>query len=172
MIIAFTGRKGSGKTTASEYLIDNLGYVRVSFKDGLVKEMKDNFPRTLANISEIYGYKNIDDLFFFKPAIQRSFMQEYGTDVRRNDDADYWVKQWESNIVGMKDVVVDDCRFLNEAEAIRRSGGIIIRLNGGVTTDTHVSEIEMDSIVPDHVLETYPGEVERFYADLSDLLKK
>jgi hypothetical protein len=53
-------------------------------------------------------------------------------------------------------------RFINEAEMIKRSGGIIIRVikEGQENTMSHASETEMSSIVPDYTITVAPGDVE------------
>jgi hypothetical protein len=48
-------------------------------------------------------------------------------------------------------VLITDCRFLNEAEAIRAAGGVILRVTraGNANEDGHASEQEMSGIEPD-----------------------
>ena len=175
MIIAFTGKKQSGKTTACIALRERYNVVqRLNFKDALIKEIKQNFPDLLREIASRYyafsdnevfiGEDAIDSLFRIKPPLVRTLMQNYGTEVRRGDDPDYWVMQWKLALVELLQedetiVVVDDVRFKNEAEAVRAHGGIIIRLNRTdmESTDGHVSETEQDTIVADYTIETGAG---------------
>ena len=116
----------------------------------------------------------IDDLFDEKPPLMRTLMQNYGTDVRRKGDTNYWVKAWEERYCQAHPdpVVVDDCRFLNEVDAIRRYGGTIIRI---VRTDIksggqHVSETEQDSIVTDYTIEVAEGEHDKLYEELDKII--
>ena len=46
MIIGFTGLMQSGKTTASDKLIEQ-GFTKINFKDALVEELKTKFPDLL-----------------------------------------------------------------------------------------------------------------------------
>ena len=121
------------------------------------------------------GCENIDDLFTIKPPLIRALLQNYGTEVRRKENPDYWVNEWwgayKMNYV-LKNVVVDDVRFLNEAKEIKSNYGTIIRI---VRTDItsggeHVSETEMLDIVPDYTIEVGPGEHEKLYTALDKII--
>lgn len=104
----------------------------------------------------------------------RELMQNYGTEVRRNDDVDYWVKKWESGLDDFDDIVlVDDVRFLNEAETIKNKGGILIRLYRGdlVNTDRHSSEIEQEMIDCNYRIVTCLGEVSKLESELLKIVK-
>ncbi len=158
MILGLCGRAGSGKTTIAEHLVDRMGFVKVSFKDALVAEMRERLPRTLDAIAQLYPNKldedtySIDALFKNKPPIMRALMQEYGTEVRRGDDPQYWVDKWYKSLPE-GDVVVDDVRFLNEADAVRLVGGAIVKIErDGLVTMNHVSELDVDKIEHDYVV--------------------
>jgi len=176
-IIAFTGFKQSGKTTASRHLQDKYGYQLHNFKDGLIKEIKEKFPDLLGYYQHLYKVSDIDDLFVTKEAPIRALLMNYGTEVRRAEDEDYWVLQWklglvEHMIADRRLIVVDDCRFISEARAIKAWGGTIIRI---VRTDItsggeHVSETEMLEIQADHTIEVGKGEHEKLYAELDKIL--
>ena len=171
MIIAFTGKKRSGKSTACEI----VGWPRVNFKNALVAEIKQNFPTLLGKIVEVYSHlypKTVDDLFVEKEPFVRALLQNYGTEVRRRDDPEYWVKRWKESLPD-GNVLVDDVRFLNEAKAVRDAGGIVVRIVRAdmESTDTHASETEMDLIVPDYTIETTTGDFEGMRAQLDAILK-
>ena len=179
-IIAFTGKKQVGKSTACAYLEEKYGFTRVNFKDALIAELKENFPELLDRMVAEHmkmgwnDISSIDDLFNVKPPLIRTLMQNYGTNVRRKDDPDYWVKQWEGKVLpsNRANHTVDDCRFLNEAAAVKRVGGIIIRLirTDMEHTDSHVSETEMDVIVPDFTIVCNGDDQEHLYAELDRIV--
>ena len=76
----------------------------------------------------------------------RQLLQLWGTEYRRLQDPDYWVKRLEAKLHGLERVVIDDVRFLNEVEMIQRLGGKVIRIDRpGPAESTHASEIELDS---------------------------
>ena len=50
--------------------------------------------------------------------------------------------------------VISDCRFPNEAEAVQRAGGKVIRLTrGDDSDDSHSSEVEVNNIEYDAVID-------------------
>jgi len=100
-------------------------------------------------------------------------MQNFGTDVRRKQDPEYWVKRWKDTVSKQKaTVLTDDVRFVNEAQAVKDAGGILIRLDRTdmTNTDTHSSETEQANIVCDHTITCSKGEHEKLYKALDDIL--
>lgn len=179
-IIAFTAKKETGKTTAVVYMMQkHKNAVCINFKDGLVEEIKELFPELLAQMCFVYGAMdwtlwNVDRLFAEKPPLMRALMRNFGTEVRREQDQDYWVKKWVEKIKQSQDkiIFVDDVRFLNEAGAIRAFGGRIIRIEADkpVPHDLHASEREMDLILPDTVIRNVFGEIETLYTQLDKII--
>jgi len=178
-IIGFIGHKGTGKTTACRIVESHIKkVVQHNFKDGLVSELKEIFPKVLEEIAEMYYHNDdkegrIDRLFFNKPPVMRALMQNFGIEFRRADDPDYWVNLWKKSLVldeGL--VLVDDVRFKNEAEAVKSSGGILIRLVRGdiVNTDKHSSEVELKMIKEDHRIVTCVGELSKLELELCRIL--
>ena len=117
-------------------------------------------------------------MFKEKPPLVRLLMQEYGTDVRRADDVDYWVKKWEESLPEISSkIVVDDVRFMNEAEKIRSLGGHLIRLErdipiAGDLESQHISETEGFLIKEDFTIKTKEGEEELLFDELSKMKHK
>lgn len=186
MIIGFVGFKQIGKSTASKYLEEKYDFYRHNFKDALVAEMKDNFPDLLqALVEREYPERLlpdetahadwIDQLFIDKPPLMRALMQNYGTDVRRKDDGNYWVKQWLKNSYGgFGNIVCDDIRFKNEAAALKGRKGIIIRLTRPdvETGGDHASETEQLEIVADYTIECEKGDLESLYNKLDEIYRE
>lgn len=155
-IIAFTGKKGHGKSTASKKVEDMLfadgqNVVRINFKDSLVKKMRECANGLLKDIAEHYS-TTVDTLFDEKPPIMRKLMQFVGTDVYRSTDDNFWVSSWEKKIEPYRRsdviIIVDDVRFKNEFDIIKNNGGEIYRIvatNKPIPTDVHQSETEMES---------------------------
>ena len=174
MIYGFTGKKRSGKSTASDYLLNRVGGTRLNFKDPLLIEIQANFPEVFHEIRELMDTVAYDGkdwtarrLLTEKPGIMRAFLQNYGTNVRRNDDPEYWTSQWQQEAIKTDgNLIVDDVRFLNEAEKVRELGGVII-----VSNDTHISEMEMDKIEADHTISVADGDLDALYSQLSEIIK-
>lgn len=193
-IIGLVGFKRVGKSTAAEYLAEQYGYMRHNMKDALVADIKRNFPDLLR---EIAGHSfrekplfkttedfklgqivqidtsspTIDDLFTIKPPLMRALLQNYGTQVRRGDDNNYWVKRWKETLPE-GNVVVDDVRFINEAQAIIANGGTLIRITRpDITTGgEHVSETEHLDIQCIHTIETKEGDTDALYRELDRIV--
>lgn len=168
-LIGLIGFKQSGKTTAAEHL-ESKGFERINFKDCLIDEIKQNFPDLLNEIKdnmELRGLPmSIDELFLTKPPLIRTLMQNYGTDVRRKDDSNYWVNEYLNKIISTPgSIVTDDVRFLNEADAIKNNGGKLIRIireditSGG----DHVSETEHLKIKEDYIISVGYGDTQGLY---------
>lgn len=184
-IIGLCGFKRTGKSTVAQYLEDKYGYVRANFKDGLIAEIKQNFPDLLKAIynaeQELYSYpaETIDQLFINKSPLVRALMVNYGTEVRRREDPDYWVLQWKMKVADMmlrghRNIVVDDMRFLNEMQAIQGWGGKTIRIvRDDITTGgDHASETELIGVETDHVIHSKQGDLEGLYKAVDDIMAK
>ncbi len=144
MIIAFTGGYGSGKSTAIELLRKST--------TADIKLVK--FAAPMYDMQE-YIYNRIEAAYrrpkdFVK---DRKLLQWIGTEFGRSLDKDLWLKIWKAeasvNLSIGTLVVCDDCRFDNEAEAVKEMGGIVIRLIrpdnsdhalGGTGFQNHASE--------------------------------
>jgi energy-coupling factor transporter ATP-binding protein EcfA2 len=173
MIIGLTGKKGSGKTTAARMLLGKIrGLEHVNFKDALIAEMKERLPKTIAELEKQFD-KDADWLFSNKPDIMRALLQDYGTTVRRRDSDTYWTDKWLEATAAMEHVVVDDVRFINEAQTVHNQGGVVIRLMRSdiVSTDNHESEVQMDSIKPDYTITVKEGGQDELSAELDRIIK-
>tara|TARA_R110002020_G_scaffold216442_3_gene424119 strand:- start:694 stop:1539 length:846 start_codon:yes stop_codon:yes gene_type:complete len=77
-----------------------------------------------------------------KKMTAREFLQYFGTDVCRKIKDDIWSDRCirdireESPLVA----VIDDCRFVNEADAVQRAGGKVIKFTRSAHKDSHSSE--------------------------------
>lgn len=161
IIIGLTGLKQSGKSTAAKYLESKYGFKRHNFKDALIKELKKNFPDLLGEMVSVHNAESVDKLFEIKPPLIRKLLQNYGTEVRRREDSEYWIRDWINNRP-LANMVVDDVRFLNEAEAVRLYGGRIVQIikQGQESNDQHQSETEMAQIIPDSKIMANEGKPE------------
>lgn len=174
VIIALTGYKQSGKSVASKYLQEKYNFIPHNFKDGLIKELKQNFPDYLKKESEHHAC-TIDELFQRKPGSIREFMKNYGTELRRGDSLNYWGIKWMYKLSELEgqNIVVDDCRFWSDETTIRGYNGIIIRIKkiGQVNTDTHQTESEIDSIPADYTIEAIQGDHAKIHNDLDKIIQ-
>lgn len=146
-IVAFTGLAGSGKSTAAKHLIQNHGWKLTRFA-GPLKAMMTALGLTY---EEIEGSRKELPCELLGGKTPRWAMQSIGTEWGRNlIDPDLWIRAWRAALPVRGNVVVDDCRFPNEAAAVRAAGGIIIRVarDGAVSSaaghSSEGQEIEAD----------------------------
>jgi hypothetical protein len=76
------------------------------------------------------------------PMTAREFMQFLGTEVMRKIYSPVWTERTIKNIKteSPQIAVVSDCRFKNEAEAMKKEKAKLIYLTRSVTSDSHISE--------------------------------
>lgn len=148
-LVAFTGKAGSGKSTAATALVE-AGFTRVRFAAPLKAMMHAYYTHCGLHGDEIDrriegDLKQSDDPLL-GGATPRYAMQTLGTEWGREMIWDeLWVNAWREKVKRLLDmgvnVVCEDCRFENEAETIRSLGGAIVRIEGrgGIAGD-HESE--------------------------------
>ena len=89
----------------------------------------------------------------------RRILQWWGTEYRRAEDPDYWTKAWSRKVeqfdLEKVHVLVDDVRFMNELNAIKGHGGLIVKIErpGFDGANNHASETSLDDYDAwDHVV--------------------
>jgi hypothetical protein len=156
-IIAFAGRKQSGKTTCAEavlgYYKANLGedrFVKIyNFADPLKQEICINILGLTHQ--QCYGEdadKNTETDISWegKNLTAREVMQFVGTDLFRKMKNDVWTSATINKINNEKPdlAIIADCRFPNEVEAIQAVGGLVIKLTRNPYNSDHPSETALD----------------------------
>lgn len=163
--IGICGKKHHGKTCLAKYLIDNFGYVKLSFADPLKEICKILFR---FNDQQLNGKlkEDKDDRWNVTP---RSCMQFVGTELMRKQmnnllpeiEENIWIKNMELRINELLQnnpdvkIVIDDIRFQNEIELIKcfNSNKIILIKRNIESSDNHESEKNIDDLINiDHVL--------------------
>jgi hypothetical protein len=139
-IVAFTGLAGAGKSTAAMHLVNAHGFQRVRFA-GPLKAMMAALGLTP---DEIDGPLKEQPCALLGGKTPRWAMQSLGTEWGRDlIDSDLWIRAWRAALPATGNVVVDDCRFPNEAAAVAAAGGIIVRVDrpgAGQGAAGHTSE--------------------------------
>jgi hypothetical protein len=141
MLIGICGLINSGKDTIANTLIEEYSFKKDSFASSLkdILSIIFNWDRKLleGDTEESRNWRNQTDVWWseklnipdFTP---RKAMQLIGTDsIRNNFHNNIWVytllKRLE-NVNDNENIVITDCRFPSEINAIREKGGIIIRV--------------------------------------------
>ena len=177
MIIGICGLIGSGKGTVADILVEQHNYEKLSFAD----KLKDG-------VSSVFGWdrqmlegdtdasrkwREEEDKFWTEETGEtvtpRLILQLFGTDCMRNGFFDgIWVSLVKQELLKnkLKNYVIPDVRFENEAKMIRSLGGKICQVRRGpdplwfrlykdlgeIPTDVHKSEwawanVQMDCIL-------------------------
>jgi hypothetical protein len=142
MIIGIVGFQGSGKDTIADYLVNTHGFRRESFASTLKDAVSAVFgwDRDMleGRTRQSRAWREQVDLWWAErlgmPELTpRWVLQYWGTEVvRQGFHDDTWIASLENKLrKTTDDVVISDCRFPNEIDAIKRAGGIVIRVTRG-----------------------------------------
>lgn len=186
MIVGLAGYAKAGKDTFAGILVENRGFIKLSFAEVLrdcmvalnpivgseVKyvETSEHSTRRRATVEEFRYADVIADIGYNQakedyPEI-RDLLQRMGTEVGRNLlGANVWVEAAMRNISPNRDYVCTDMRFPNEYVSIVQSGGITVRIKrpGFGPVNNHPSETAIDDEPYDFTF-TNDGTVGQFEA--------
>jgi hypothetical protein len=158
-IVAFCGLATCGKTSLALGLVKHRNFHRISFADP-IREMLRGLGLTTAHMSE---GKN-EPLAMFGGKTPRQVMQSLGTEWGRDLVCpNIWLNATKTRILsalavpGVSGVVLDDCRFDNEASMVKDLGGMVIEVvRPGLVRMDHASEAGIsDHLVDDFVLNEF-----------------
>lgn len=174
--LGLSGYARSGKDSVASILIDH-GWTRFAFADKLklaVKRLNPILdcelgnPFTLDDALTRYGAEVTKEKY---PEYRR-LLQVMGTEVGRDMFGEnFWVEQ-ALREVGDNDLAVfTDCRFPNEAKAIKERGGVMWRVErpGFGPVNDHASEISLDDWAFDQIIAN-DGDLDGLGAKIRDLL--
>ncbi len=166
VIIAFNGPAGSGKDTAADFLVKNYRFRKVGFADP-IKEMLNTLPgfnprKWLDRVwkektSEYYGVS------------PRQMARSLGTEwARVHNGEDFWIKVLAAKLQAMHGcnrIVINDLRFVNEANWVRSTGGTILRVDREAVhyNLAHSSELPLPSDLVDMVVHNAEGDTQEMY---------
>jgi hypothetical protein len=167
-ILAFSGRKQSGKSTGASHVHElicnktNLTSKIYSFADPLKQDIcmnilgltydqcygSDDDKNSLTELSWEYipaydiNYANR----YSGKMTAREVMEVIGTNIFRKIKSDVWVKATLSSIQrdNLDIAIIADCRFPNEADAILDTEGLVIRVTKDPFKSTADAEIALD----------------------------
>lgn len=142
MIIGVCGFIGSGKDTVADYLVNFHEFRRESYANTLKDAVSAVFgwDRTMleGRTKEAREWREQVDKWWANrlsmPTLTpRWVLQYWGTEVcRKSFHNDIWVASLENKLRQSKDnIVISDCRFPNEVNTIKNSGGKIVWVQRG-----------------------------------------
>ena len=168
-LIAFTGPAGVGKSKAASMLVSR-GWTRVKFASTLKKMC-----RAMGMTEQmIEGDEKEAPQSLFGGQTPRYIMQTLGTEWgRKTVHPDLWVSitsaEIQRHLESGRNVVVDDCRFENEANCIRALGGFVVSIVGrGGISGKHESE---SGVIPDFVIDNN-GTLEELEREIDKLMEE
>jgi hypothetical protein len=142
MIVGVCGLIGAGKDTIADYLVNIHQFRRESFANTLKDAVGAVFgwDRELLEGRTKHSRawrEQVDPWWATRLGIPdltpRWVLQYWGTEVvRQGFHDDTWIASLENKLrKTTDDVVISDCRFPNEIDAIKRAGGVVIRVHRG-----------------------------------------
>lgn len=150
-IIGLSGWARSGKDTVADYLVENHGFVKLSFAAPMRKSLEALNPYVgldatrLAQVIHHFGWDGYKETPWGNEI--RALLQRFGTEAGRNIFGEsFWVDQAMKQAEPYDKVVFSDLRFKNEAIAVIEAGGVNWRITrtGVEAVNDHISEHDLD----------------------------
>lgn len=155
MLIGLNGRIGAGKDTVGTYLVENYGFERKSYAAKLKEATAALFDMSVDQLENLKIAQNAGIIkcgpegYPIGSLTWREILQRMGTEVGRDIfGEDFWVDQlFPANTTSadfdFRNVVITDCRFVNEAKRILMMNGKVILIERGISSAEHRSEHEL-----------------------------
>lgn len=179
LVYGMSGKMGSGKDTVGQAIAESLkefGYYvyNISFAEELRREidaivtsekelsiLADEYSVTVEEVEKLKKMLSGDSIYD-RTLNSRNAVQYWGTDVRRKQDEDYWVKKTLTRALELihsgLSVCITDVRFPNEAKAVESLQGKIVRMN--VDEELRLQRLmARDGKVPTYEQMNHPSEV-------------
>ena len=144
MIIGISGFEGSGKNTLADILVREFEFRNESFAGHLKDVLAAVFQWDRNMLEGTTEQSRHDRLKVDKwwsdklgySVTPKDVMRSVGTDLfRQHFDENIWVYSLEKKLANSKNIVLSDVRFKNEAEMVKRLGGVLIRVKRGNDPD-------------------------------------
>ena len=143
IVLGLTGKMMAGKTAFANILEKHFGFKRVAFGDILKDMVVEAGLLTRKQVKEKDDYS-------------RFILQRVGTEIIRRVDPDYFVKQMRNRITNewkkVPRLVIDDIRFVNEAQ--------LCRMFSGIVAVVHRPELEQVNPLTQHLSEQEQRKIE------------
>lgn len=170
-LVTLTGKAGSGKDTAADYLVRHFGFTKLSWAGPLKAALASmGFPEPANREDKEKLVQGFDFTW-------RRAAQTLGTEWGRALDADIWTKIIMAQIAAApagSRFVISDSRFENEAAQVRSAGGMVLHVQGRAVdlgaAAAHVSEEPVRILDDDWLLVNNAG-VEYLHSQLEALMK-
>lgn len=156
VVIGLCGGKGEGKDTLAKYLVNNYGFTRLAYGDGVYAEVAKAFNTTvealqvretketpqahlalvhcadLEFIQVMLSHFKVAapevDAFLNEPRSPRWVLQYWGTEYRRAAHPRYWLDIVDAQLDDLDRAVITDVRFPNEVDIVTDRDGHVRRI--------------------------------------------
>jgi hypothetical protein len=154
MLVGVTGKAGAGKDTFAKYFIDRHGFVRYGFADPLKRMLETGFDID-PGVWDDHATKEAPIPWLGRSP--RYLAQTIGTDWGREMvHPDVWLLLAEQVMIKNPNLIIPDVRFDNEANWIRRHGGVVVRVtvrnDWAVDNAGHASEKGVSDAYVNHTI--------------------
>jgi hypothetical protein len=148
-LIGFGHRARQGKNTAAQAVLESLPLATevhmYAFADALKREVRTLCAKYGGQWELIRAWQEegvMPPSVHFEEPKPRSLLQWYGTEFRRKQDPEVWVKRLRKTLEEHNPDValITDVRFPNEAEYIKQQGGTLIKCVRTTAADVEVAE--------------------------------
>lgn len=171
LLIGLTGAARSGKSTAAKHLVVLLGFIHYALAGPLKAMLAQGF-----NLSEAHLEGNLKEAqLAWLGKSPRELMQLLGTEFGRGMvHNDLWLLLAAQNIARLAHyqpdatgIVISDLRFENEADWLRRRGGMVIHIQRPDAPGVAAHSSEAGIAIHDHDLViNNDGELADFLSDI------
>ena len=176
LLIGLTGRARTGKTTAANHLANTYDLVTYALADPLREGLMNIFNLSPCDFDDERKELTIDWL----GRSPRELMQSMGTDWGRHQvHPELWLLLAEKNLEFLgqthdnaRGFVISDLRFENEADFVRKRGGMVIHLlrPDASEVNPHISETGIGMQDNDLVLHN-DGAIEDLFGQLDEIFE-
>ena len=176
LLIGLSGRARTGKTTAANHLANTYDLVTYALADPLREGLMNIFNLSPCDFDDERKELTIDWLGLSP----RELMQSMGTDWGRHQvHPELWLLLAEKNLEFLgqtndnaRGFVISDLRFENEADFVRKRGGMVIHLlrPDAAEVNPHISETGIGIQDNDLVLHN-DGAIEDLFGQLDEIFE-
>lgn len=159
MIIGFSAKKGGGKDTISNMLFGmiekrfGVGSVQIYSLASPLKSLCMALGASLTHVHGSLAQKDAPTDILWEnmpyndgrtgPISGRELMEHLGTDVLRKINHNIWLNYLSLSSLNYEFTIVNDVRFINEADFILQNNGLVYRLTRG-EEGNHISNTNLD----------------------------
>lgn len=149
-IVGLVGPHGSGKTEVAKFLVAKYGFERVHLGLAVKRALRDGFGLTDLHVDGDLIDKPCDSLGGATPRHALEAMGEAAHRAAPGSTAIAWEREVRTNH-NRASILADGIRRVTEADAVRRLGGIVIRISRpGVFDESLPCDVMQREVQADH----------------------